>query len=203
MSQDLLVVADWLTGGSPRDQAIFDLALVAFWGLARLGKVTSGSSQPVTTQDFSFFGAAAVITLQAAKTAGPGELQYLTLAKLYNCLCPVSAVTRLLSGCTTAGDQLFGYLTDTHWVTLSKPEVVSKLHKVWRANSRAGLSGHSFWMGGALFRYALGVSTEAICEAGRWKSDSYNLYMKSYSTASKADSFSLLRALDATWCAGS
>jgi hypothetical protein len=201
MIQDLLVLADNLTGGSAKDQAIFDLALIAFWGLARLGEVTAGSLVPVTARDVQVLDTNAVITLQAAKTAGPGELQFLTLNALTNCLCPVAAVQRLLHSCINANDHLFGYAAGpiSHRVPLSKPEVVSRLNGVWHSTGRTGLSGHSFRVGGASFRYALGVHTDAICAAGRWKSACYKLYIRPYTTAAKADSFSLLRALDSAW----
>ncbi|PLW29012.1 hypothetical protein PCASD_18634 [Puccinia coronata f. sp. avenae] len=178
MIQDLLVLADNLTGGSAKDQAIFDLALIAFWGLARLGEVTAGSLVPVTARDVQVLDTNAVITLRAAKTAGPGELQFLTLNALTNCLCPVAAVQRLLHSCMNANNHLFGYAAGpiSHRVPLSKPEVVSRLNGVWHSTGR--------------------VHTDAICAAGRWKSACYKLYIRPYTTAAKADSFSLLRALD-------
>ncbi|PLW10890.1 hypothetical protein PCASD_21737 [Puccinia coronata f. sp. avenae] len=178
MIQDLLVLADNLTGGSAKDQAIFDLALIAFWGLARLGEVTAGSLVPVTARDVQVLDTNTVITLRAAKTAGPGKLQFLTLNALTNCLCPVAAVQRLLHSCMNANDHLFGYAAGpiSHRVPLSKPKVVSRLNGVWHSTGR--------------------VHTDAICAAGRWKSACYKLYIRPYTTAAKADSFSLLRALD-------
>jgi hypothetical protein len=44
--QDLVLLADALAGDSPRDQAIFDTALVAFWSLVRLGEVSCATLTP-------------------------------------------------------------------------------------------------------------------------------------------------------------
>jgi hypothetical protein len=37
----LFYLAESLAKGNPKERAIFDLALVAFWGMARLGELTS------------------------------------------------------------------------------------------------------------------------------------------------------------------
>jgi hypothetical protein len=37
----LVHLAEVLSTGNPKEQAVFDLALVAFWGMARLGEITS------------------------------------------------------------------------------------------------------------------------------------------------------------------
>ncbi|PLW04739.1 hypothetical protein PCASD_26320 [Puccinia coronata f. sp. avenae] len=134
-----------------KDQAIFDLALIAFWGLARLGEVTAGSLVPVTARD-----------VQVLDTT-PG-------------------------GRATPSPQLHERKQPPIWLRgrphlppgpLSKPEVVSRLNGVWHSTGR--------------------VHTDAICAAGRWKSACYKLYIRPYTTAAKADSFSLLRALDSAW----
>ncbi|KAI7953737.1 hypothetical protein MJO28_006284 [Puccinia striiformis f. sp. tritici] len=79
-----------LANGSPEEQAILDLAISAFWGMAWLAEVTyqfaSGTPErsiSVLTSDVtseSTNGKTKIkIVLRSAKTAKPGEIQYLQL----------------------------------------------------------------------------------------------------------------------------
>jgi hypothetical protein len=184
MIPDLLILADALTSGTPMDQAIFDLALVAFWGLARLGEVTLGTpsyaSSEVLASDvqLSADNQSIQITLREAKTAVPGELQWLSLQALPDCLCPVKATKRLHKGCTDADDALFGYRIGGIRLPLTKNDVTTRLREIWASAGQSNLTGHSFRVGGALLRHALGVSVADICAAGQWKSSCYKLYIR-------------------------
>ncbi|KAA1114048.1 hypothetical protein PGTUg99_011718 [Puccinia graminis f. sp. tritici] len=103
----LIKLAEVLATGNPFQRALFDLCVVAFWGMARLVELTyNNDSGPLRAQ-------ASLLTtdvkkgsedrtevirliIQGAKTAGPGEEQTILLRALPNMLCPVLAVNQRL-----------------------------------------------------------------------------------------------------------
>ncbi|KAI7933900.1 hypothetical protein MJO28_017414 [Puccinia striiformis f. sp. tritici] len=124
--QHLLTIADTFSKGSEEDMAILDLSLVAFWGMARLGEITydnqtihnAGPKKRDVT--ISSDGQSAVIKLRNAKTAIPGELQYIRLTALRNALCPVLAIQRRMNSCKGLDDAVFGFQTLTGHSILTK-----------------------------------------------------------------------------------
>ncbi|KAA1120547.1 hypothetical protein PGTUg99_016216 [Puccinia graminis f. sp. tritici] len=112
----LVSLANDLSSGSSEDAAILDLALVAFWSLARLGELTTDQATPRRKILRSYVsidpaGTSATIELKQSKTALPGESRFLQLKGMPNILCPVRALTRLLATCGRS-DHLFGYQND-------------------------------------------------------------------------------------------
>ncbi|KNF02808.1 hypothetical protein PSTG_04093 [Puccinia striiformis f. sp. tritici PST-78] len=203
--QHLLTIADTFSKGSEEDMAILDLSLVAFWGMARLGEITydnqtihnAGPKKRDVT--ISSDGQSAVIKLRNAKTARPGELQYIRLTALRNALCPVLAIQRRMNSCKGLDDAVFGFQTLTGHSILTKYRVVSRLGKIWRSSGDDKLSGHSFRVGGASLRNALGVPIEQICDLGRWVSSSYKLYIRPYTSTEKVEALDILRQLNSAW----
>jgi hypothetical protein len=204
-----------LLKGGPKERAILDLAISAFWGMARLGELTylaaSGPLDPscsILTTDVTFRntsdGDQALLTLRSAKTAKPGELQHIRLNALGNLLCPVEAVKRRLAEANGKETSLFGYSepneTRTH---LTKDAVTRILAMIWADGHFTGISGHSFRVGGASLRNALGVPVDEICLLGRWVSECYKLYIRPYSPEEVAESVSLMKDLDLAWQAAS
>ncbi|PLW19151.1 hypothetical protein PCANC_16161 [Puccinia coronata f. sp. avenae] len=57
-----------------------------------------------------------------------------------------------------------------------------------------GLSGHSFRVGGASFRHALGIPDAELCKLGRWTSNCFQLYLRTYSPDEKAAALRWLKA---------
>jgi hypothetical protein len=103
----LMSLSEALVSVGPKEDAVLDLALVAFWGLARIGKLTSplprGKVDPWTSFLTSnvmweeFEGEQAIVlTLREAKTCCPSKTQEILLRPLSNMLCPVEAVKRRL-----------------------------------------------------------------------------------------------------------
>jgi hypothetical protein len=86
-------------------------------------------------------------------------------------------------------------------MALTKYTLTSRLGKVWRNVGRPTLSGHSFRVGGALFRHAMKVSVEDICLAGRWRLNCYQLYIRQYSVPEYDKTVEFLVFLDTAWCA--
>ncbi|EFP91219.2 uncharacterized protein PGTG_16410 [Puccinia graminis f. sp. tritici CRL 75-36-700-3] len=204
-----------LLKGGPKERAILDLAISAFWGMARLGELTyqspSGTIDPYSsllTTDVIFEdsknGKKARLVLRSAKTAKPGEVQHIHLNPLDNLLCPVEAVKRRLADAKGIETSLYGYFDHANSrVHLTKYVVTRTLATAWAQGNFSGISGHSFRVGGASLRNALGVPINEICSLGRWVSDCYKLYIRPYSPAEVSDSLSLMSDLDLSWQASS
>ncbi|PLW51802.1 hypothetical protein PCANC_05578 [Puccinia coronata f. sp. avenae] len=166
----LVHLAITLSGGKTRDRAVFDLAVVAFWGMAWLGELTSPTSKgkvdprtSVLKKDVIWVGLghdmAANITIRDAKTCLPGKTQTLRLWPMHNLLCP----------------------------------------DAWAKGGFNDITGHSFRVGGASFRNAMDVSPTEICFLGRWVFNCYQLYIREYSKEEIDKSTALLAELDTCW----
>lgn len=100
--QHVLALYDALNKGDPRDQAILDCAVCAFWGMARLAELTYHRPTGVPDRQTAVLGEDVLrpveglfhvyLTVRGAKTAKPGEAQLILLNRQPNKLCPVKAV---------------------------------------------------------------------------------------------------------------
>lgn len=200
----LLLYHSWVNG-SEDDKTCLDCVIVAFWGMMRLAEVTytNRTEKPhwlnsILCQDViqSNLGSQSVtLAVRGAKTAKAGVPQLVLLNAQPNVLCPVAAVRRCLFRMQTPQDALFSFLDEPR-VNLTRSHLVSKCTKVWIAHGWMGLSGHSFRVGGASFRAALGVSHDDIKRLGRWTSDFYKLYLREYSEEDFSSTLALLRYLN-------
>lgn len=136
------------------------------------------------------------LAIRGTKTAKAGVSQFVLLNAQPNVLCPVRAVKRRLLSMKSPCDALFAH-GDNKRVNLTRSRVVTLCTKVWVGQGWLGLSGHSFRVGGASLRAALGVSHEDITQLGRWTSDCYKLYLRVYSPEVKARTLLLLAYLNA------
>lgn len=98
---DIYRLIKLLDGASRQSLILKGLILVSFWGLARLGEVTRHTDHPlvfIRRQDviIDSKGTKATIRLRLAKTAAPGESQYINLTRQPNCLDPISALQCIL-----------------------------------------------------------------------------------------------------------
>lgn len=179
-----------LTSGDRRDQAVLTVALVAFWGMARLGELVSDNKtkRMPKLRDLTWGkdGETLAIALVQAKTARPGQLQFLHLTRRYSLLDPVGAIRRLVDNNATGNnDSIFSYLNEKGTrMTLSKSTTLQVLKKSW-GNDR--LTGHSFRVGGASLRWNEGTSIPTIQNIGRWESKAYQLYLRTYTTEEKKE----------------
>ncbi|KAI7953738.1 hypothetical protein MJO28_006285 [Puccinia striiformis f. sp. tritici] len=115
-------------------------------------------------------------------------------------LCPIEAIKQRLKEAKGHETSLFGYYNvNKERVHLTKDAVTKVLTNVWRQGKFEGISGHSFRVGGALLRNALGVDIQEICHLGRWVSDCYKLYIRPYSPAERSEALLLLKQLDTCW----
>lgn len=99
--RDVLTMTDLLTTTSKMDLVTKSIILVGFWGLARLGELTENRDHPtifIRRKDLKFYagGTRARIALRQAKTAKPGEIQFLHLASQPNRLDPINALHLLV-----------------------------------------------------------------------------------------------------------
>lgn len=192
--QDILNLSDRLTRGNNVDLVMKAILLVGFWGLGRLGELTLHRDHPLTflrRKDFSFGadGRSANLRLRLAKTASPGESQFLRLKSQPNLLDPVNIlheVLRKIPG--RANDPLFP--GETTSVPMEQQLVVNFL----RCNGPQDESmwgGHSLRVGGASFQYNVGRPLNSLKRLGRWKSSAYKLYIHRYTPSLKAQTTSL------------
>jgi hypothetical protein len=206
----LMYLAHKLHAGNPKDKTVLDLAIVAFWGMARLAELTYANERgpiqvatSVLTTDVTMAqpqkGSVATLHLRNAKTCKPGEVQTIQLRRLDNLLCPVAAIERRLAEAKQKKTSLFGYTQDGHRTHLTRNTVISSLSRTWKEGSFLGLSGHSFRVGGASLRFALAVPIDEICKLGRWKSNCYMLYIREYSPKEKTEAVNLLREISSLW----
>ncbi|EFP79058.2 uncharacterized protein PGTG_05014 [Puccinia graminis f. sp. tritici CRL 75-36-700-3] len=214
---DILVkLAEILATGDPFQRALFDLSVVAFWGMARLVELTyndnCGPLRPQASlltsdirQDLEGGDGSITLVIRGAKTASPGEEQLIRLKRLPHMLCPVLAVHRRLSEASRYHDlgganSLFGFLgPDGNRHHITKPMATRALDKIWKACGYEGVSGHSFRVGGASLQRALGIPVEQICTRGRWASDCYKLYLRHFLADELAANLALLNQLEEAW----
>ncbi|OAV97503.1 hypothetical protein PTTG_09228, partial [Puccinia triticina 1-1 BBBD Race 1] len=182
-------MVEHLEGKDAESQAISDLAIVAFWGLARLAELTYDKQCGTLDQSTSLLTSdvqasstnSVLLILRDTKTSAPGETQCIVLNGQPNKLCPVRAVLRRLKEADGAVTSLFGYHLDGARQHLTRGRVTRVAHAIWELGGFHGITGHSFRVGGASLRFALGISAEEICTIGRWKSNAYLLYIREYS----------------------
>lgn len=205
MLEHLLALYHHWINGSPEETAALDCTLVAFWGMMRLAEVTYDrrEGQPAwlnsilnrdvvqsTTSSNSI-----TLIVRGAKTAKAGEAQTVLLNAQPNVLCPVQAIRRRLVSMESPDNGLFSYKLRSR-VNLTRSALVRLCARVWLAHGWLGLSGHSFRVGGASFRAALGVPHQEIRNLGRWTSDCYKLYLRTYSSDALRETLSLINYLN-------
>ncbi|EFP75683.2 uncharacterized protein PGTG_01014 [Puccinia graminis f. sp. tritici CRL 75-36-700-3] len=197
--------------GGDIDRTIMDLAIVAFWGMARLGELTYektmgdlNNQDSVLTSDVrilqSAIGEKVILTIRNAKTAQPGKPQEIILHSLKNMLCPVLAIRRRLREANGEDTSLFGFNRDGERKHITRSIAVNRIKLVLRTGGFEGLFGHSFRVGGASLRYALGTPVDEICLLGRWVSNCYRLYIRAYSEEDTVESKKILEELNELWC---
>lgn len=196
--RDVLVLTDELTTSSRTDLVTKSIILVGFWDLARLGELTANRDHPcvfIRRRDVKFYddGKRARITLRLAKTAQPGEVQYLHLSDQPNRLDPINALHALLQRIPgDAEDPLFPGASP------GRPMHRSLISNFLKANGPSDThrwSGHSLRIGGASFQRHAGRSVDSLERLGRWRSSAYKLYVDKYSPALSRSTKALCAAL--------
>lgn len=182
--QDVVALTDLLSTPSRRDLVMRSIILVGFWGLARLGELTRSRDHPtvfIRRRDISFGsrGHRARIALRLAKTAKPGEVQFIVLSAQPNRLCPINVLQELLQRIPgEPDDPLF---PGTAPRTPMHRSLVSAFLKANGPMDTQQWSGHSLRIGGASFQRHAGRGIKSLKRLGRSRSNAYKLYVRKYS----------------------
>lgn len=196
----LFNLVEQLADGGLENQVAYVVALVAFWGMARLGELVKASKSldQVSVKDLIWDpkGSYLIIKIRAAKTAAVGEIQEIYLQTQPLLLDPVSAIRRLIKDTNaTDDDPVFSYPKGNKRVTLTKTRCQRLFSDVWKSQTGCILTGHSFRVGGASLRWNLNSPLEEIIKVGRWKSKAYKLYIREYSKEDLLETLKILANL--------
>lgn len=186
---DLVILLEVLPKQGELGIAILTVALVAFWGTARLGELLSDNTKKwlPTWDDLEWASDRSFvrIRLREAKTARPGEIQIIHLQRQNSVLDPVSMLEAWQAfRPRKSSDEIFALWVDDKKKRLGKQLTIDHLKVVWNAKRPKGkqtLHGHSFRIGGASLRWNLGADREEVKRCGRWASDAYLVYLRRFS----------------------
>lgn len=191
-------------GKSPEHDLAAAVAIVAFWGMARLGELLRDSAEvgallrhhvELGEREGKKF---VKLHLRKAKTAKRGEIQVIHLQQQFNVLDPVNAIMRLLKSNPKPDrdDLLFAVPGHGGMKAMKKSRFTKILEESWGKSSVGTWSGHSFRVGGTSIRYNLGTNMKYIAKQGRWKSLTYLRYLKAYTEEETADTIAFLSAIE-------
>ncbi|KAA1083473.1 hypothetical protein PGT21_007713 [Puccinia graminis f. sp. tritici] len=207
----LMLLFTNLFAKSDFNSALADLCILSFWGLARLSELTYATKSGALRYDCSVLttevifsndttlGRTAAITIRSAKTAAPGETQFIVVSEQPHILCPIRALDRRLATSGGGRTSLFGYGPLPERRHLTRRKAVARIQEVLLGNGEERLTGHSFRVGGVSFWHAIGMSAPDLQKLGRWSSRCYLLYIKTYSKADGRRTVTLLRSLVRNW----
>lgn len=175
--------------------------LTGFWGLARLGELTYNRDHPdifIRRKDVSFNETYthAKIRVRLAKTAAPGEDQFIRLSKQPNVLDPCGALRQLLR--QVPGKDTDPLFPDRRGNLPIKRESILILFEQFKPQTGPSWSGHSLRIGGASLRSHYGCSIKSLQRAGRWKSSCYKFYVRPYDKKTAKDTKLLAEKLNRT-----
>lgn len=189
-----------LKNGTKPQQAALLITLCAFWGFARLGELVTDIPSKLTPracdveQDES--GRKITITIWDAKTAKKGEPQFLILRRQKSALDPVRALEKWIASEEILGGRLlFSWKEGARRNHLTKAQYKDIINPIWAKVQGRRLTGHSMRVGGASLLWNLGVSVPIVIEAGRWKSNAYDVYLKKYTPEERKEAKKVLYEL--------
>ena len=162
-------------------------ACVRFFGFLRVGEFTVQSQSSYDPQvhlslsDLSFDDHRAptmvYLRIKQSKTDPFGQGVDVYVGATRKAVCPVDALLRYLEVHSSTAGPLFIHADG---IPLTRASLVSRLKQ---ALCQVGIqpdafNGHSFWIGAATTAAQRGVEDSLIQTLGRWKSDTYKLYIK-------------------------
>ncbi|KAI9608766.1 hypothetical protein H4Q26_004953 [Puccinia striiformis f. sp. tritici PST-130] len=173
---DLAELFRTLSGRGPEAEAVKDLAVVAFWGMARRAEFPEHDNHQRTRSQNG----------QARRSPGH-QAQINKFPTL-----PSRAIERRQQATTSDTDSLFGYEGPKGRINLSKRHANQVLAAAWHDLGRPHLMCHSFRVGGATLQHAVGININEIKSLGRWTTDCYKRYVKPLSREEVITSLSIL-----------
>ena len=191
----LRLVKDSLNLNSPFDACVWAIAACAFWGLMRLGEAMVKSkpdfraSKDLTRGDATEArdsrGRRYVrLDLPSAKTAKPGKKQSVWLIPQGE-LCPLKALHNLCRVVPALKEHPLFSWSDTSGSVrpMAKTRFMERFNNILVSKSVSRVYGHSFRIGGASHYLANGVNPEIVQLQGRWRSLSYETYIRGFEQA--------------------
>lgn len=197
---DLIILLEILPSQGEAGIAMLCVALVAFWGTGRLGELLSDNPRKTLPRwddlEWNEDQSIVKIALHNAKTAGPGEVQYISLERQNSLLDPVSMLKEWFAfRHRKLSDEIFVVHVNDKKTRLGKQATISQLRSIWntkRSKKKQMLHGHSFRIGGASLRWNLGADREEVKRAGRWASNAYIIYLRKFSEKELKKTYVLL-----------
>lgn len=120
-----------------------------------------------------------------------GQPQFLKLRKQPNHIDPVEALHKLLVLQRKSNEPVFRENNGSPFSRTS----FDRLYGKFRRGDLEGCSGHSFRIGGASLLFNFGATVEELKAAGRWDSDVYILYCRTYSREQMLSAKACARAI--------
>ena len=152
----------------------------AFFGLLRVGEMTSDSSNQVSLHlhQLSFHTHHAVLTIHKFKHNASNNPFHIVLKRQNDLdLCPLQALRLYIASRGSAKGPLFCF-QNLHPV--SRNFFISKLNYILKLCGLSPLlyKSHSFRIGAASFYASIGLSDEQIRLLGRWRSNAFRRYIR-------------------------
>lgn len=200
---DLVILLEVLPDEGEMGLAMMTVALVAFWGTARLGELLLDNQKKILpkwddlvwAEDKSYVR----INIHNAKTAKPGEIQAIHLQRQNSVLDPVSMLEEWFAfKPRKSSDEIFSVWVGDRKQRLGKQATINRFRSVWNARRQKNkqlLHGHSFRIGGASLRWNLGAEREEVKRCGRWASNAYLVYLRKFSDKEMEKTRKLLQEL--------
>lgn len=201
--EDLVTLLEVLPKRGEMGLAMLTVALVAFWGTARLGELISDDEMKSLPRwndlEWKEDRSEVSIAIRNAKTAKPGELQFIRLCRQDSLLDPVSILEEWFAfRPRKPSEEIFSVLAGDKQKRLGKQSTINQLRSIWngvKSKKKQLLHGHSFRIGGASLRWNLGAGREEVKRCGRWTSDAYLIYLRKFSDKELAKTKKLLEEL--------
>ncbi|KAI0628844.1 hypothetical protein C8Q77DRAFT_1220680 [Trametes polyzona] len=176
----------------PLDAAVWACACVAFFSLARLGELTvqnqkafkpaqHPSRSNVRSEVHRDGSQVTVIHLPRTKSASDGE--DISFARSNHCADPAGALKNHLEvNALPDSCHLFAYRKQPSnaIVPLTRSAMLKRVQGAAKKTNAGSISGHSFRIGGTLEYLLRGLTFEAVKALGRWKSDTFTLYLRKH-----------------------
>lgn len=173
------------------DIAVWAIACIAFWGLARLGELTVTALPFDGTRHVSFSAAiewktqegvhSASLPIPWTKTTQTQGATILLTRERMEKSCPVQALWMQIRANSALPPEahLFGYTTlEGKWKPMLKHLMMERCQAIWQEAGIQGPSGHSFRIGGTLHLLSRGTDVQIVQRLGRWSSDAFFLYWR-------------------------
>jgi hypothetical protein len=172
------------------DRAFIAIALVAFWGLCRLGELLdllSHTFEPGHLPSRRDLGTPASsngsrsLRLPRTKTSQLNG-EHITITAQQAPLDPITALENhlSLSQSMPPNAHLFAYFDDADGTirVLSKKRFLARCNTIWSTVGIKNITGHCFRIGGTTALLKAGVPTDVIRSIGRWNSDAFFRYWR-------------------------